>query len=84
VEVLSFVRAVLPMLLSWDMPSAPTFGFGVVFERCGLEPEELSWAAKLWRELHHSKNTVILDQVSTARWIVPHLSKICRVSVDLR
>ena len=64
-EVIKFARALLPTLLSWDAPLSPTFGFDYVFEACGLEVEQLSdsWVSGFWRGLHHSKNTVVLDQV---------------------
>jgi len=64
-EILKFARALLPTLLSWDAPNSPVFGLDYVLESCGLEIEEHpgSVSAFLWRGLHQSKNTVILDQV---------------------
>lgn len=67
-EVLNFVRAKLSLLLDWDDPSSPTFGFSDAMRRCDLPLEEAtsSLLSELWASLHHSKNTVLLDQVALA------------------
>lgn len=63
-EELNFVRARLPLLLDWDDPNSPTYGFSDAMRRCNMEPEDSpsSILSELWASLHHSKNTVLLDQ----------------------
>jgi len=64
-EVLSFVRATLPLLLDWEDANSPTHGFFAAMLRCGLEPEETatSLIESLMETLHHTHGTVLLDQV---------------------
>ena len=63
-EVLNFVRAKLPLLLDWEDPNSPAYGFSDAMRRCNLPIEEpgSSVLSELWEALHHSKNTVLLDQ----------------------
>lgn len=63
-EILPFVRASLPLLLDWDEPGSPLFGFGQVMGTCGLEIDETgqSFFSELMSWFHHSANTVIIDQ----------------------
>ena len=63
-EVLNFVRAKLPLLLDWEDPNSPAYGFSDAMRRCNLPMEEpgSSVLSELWEALHHSKNTVLLDQ----------------------
>jgi len=63
-EVLNFVRAKLPLLLDWEDPNSPAYGFSDAMRRCNLPMEEpgSSVLSELWEALHHSKHTVLLDQ----------------------
>jgi len=63
-EVLNFVRAKLPLLLDWEDPNSPAYGFSDAMRRCNMPMEEptSSVLSELWEALHHSKNTVLLDQ----------------------
>jgi len=63
-EELNFVRARLTLLLDWEDPNSPTYGFSDAMRRCNMEPEDSpsSILSELWASLHHSKNTVLLDQ----------------------
>jgi hypothetical protein len=63
-EVLNFVRARLPLLLDWEDPSSPTYGFSDAMRRCNvpIADSASSMLGLLQESLHHSKNTVLLDQ----------------------
>mmetsp|Transcript_33256 Transcript_33256/g.87491 ORF Transcript_33256/g.87491 Transcript_33256/m.87491 type:complete len:300 (-) Transcript_33256:110-1009(-) len=64
-EDLAFVRASAPLLFEWQEQRAPTYGFASVFERCEVPIEDgmSAFLASLWHQLHHSSNTVVLDQI---------------------
>jgi len=62
-EVLSFVRASLPLLLDWDEPNSPTNGFSRAMRSCGMTEESRPTVKQYLADvLHHTHGTVVLDQ----------------------
>jgi len=63
-EDLTFVRATAPLLLSWSERRSPLFGVADALEACGFDAASgPSWWADLAEVLHHSRQTVLLDQL---------------------
>lgn len=64
-DAITLVRARAPLLLAWDEPRAPTYGFADVFERCGVTIDEPldSLLDLLRNRLHHSASTGLIDQM---------------------
>jgi len=64
-EELTFVRARAPLLFEWEERRAPTYGFSAAFDRCEVPIEDgfAAFIGRLWSDLHHSRHTVVLDQI---------------------
>lgn len=65
---LQFVRAKLPLLLAWDDENVPTRGLLAHLEMCGIEAEDAQTSFREWAtlQLHHSTQSVLLDQALIA------------------
>ena len=69
---LTFVRARAPLLFQWDERRSPTYGLDDAFAMCHVNTEEASSVLldALYRTIHHSESTVVLDQLLVAFLVV--------------
>ena len=69
---LTFVRARTPLLFQWDERRSPTYGLDDAFAMCHINTEEASGVLldALYRTIHHSDSTVVLDQLLVAFLVV--------------
>ena len=71
-RLVDLVRARAPLLLAWDEPRSPTHGVSDAFAICSVDIEEPTNALleALYRTIHQSYSTVVLDQLIVAIFIV--------------